>query len=149
MKPSRSALAASVVALAAGLLSQPLHAQSVSQAQSTGPSDGSLIDHLLGRDAAAKPQAEADNGASEVALSYTFDWLRNTRGGLKRGTMGQGVFNLQWTLDLEKQFGWPGTTLFVSAFDTHNSGRIRRDHVGGLNTIAAIEAKSATRLSEL
>jgi porin len=34
-------------------------------------------------------------------------------------------------------------------FQLHNTGRIRRDLVGGINTIAAIEATPATRLSEL
>ena len=44
---------------------------------------------------------------------------------------------------------WQGLSLFANVFQIHNTGRIRRDYVGGVNTIAAIEAVPATRLSEL
>ena len=39
-----------------------------------------------------------------------------------------------------KLAGWDGLTLFSNFFYIHNTGRIRRDLVGGINTIAAIEA---------
>lgn len=149
MNPSRTALAASVVALVVGLQSQPLQAQPVSQAQSTGPSEASLVDQLLRAEGSSRPRAEPDSDGSGFAAIYTNDWLRNARGGLQRGTIDQGKFEVQLTLDLDKQLGWAGTTFYVNGFNTHNNGRIRRDLVGGLNTIAAIEAKSATRLSEL
>ncbi len=42
-----------------------------------------------------------------------------------------------------------GLTFFANVFQIHNTGRLRRDYVGGINTIAAIEGLSTTRLSEL
>jgi porin len=39
--------------------------------------------------------------------------------------------------------------MFASFFQIHNTGRIRRDYVGGINTIAAIEAVPSTRFSEI
>jgi porin len=53
------------------------------------------------------------------------------------------------TVDFGKLSGWDGLTMFANFFQIHNTGRIRRDYVGGINTIAAIEAVPATRLSEI
>lgn len=82
-------------------------------------------------------------------LYYTNDILTNVRGGNKRGTIDQGKLEGALTIDLEKAAGLTGLTFFANGFDIHNTGRIRRDYVGGLNTIAAIEAVPAIRLSEL
>jgi porin len=53
------------------------------------------------------------------------------------------------TIDFDKLAGWNGLTLFSNFFGIHNTGRIRRDLVGGINTIAAIEAEPTVRLSEI
>ena len=45
-------------------------------------------------------------------------------------------------VDFGKLAGCDGLSLFANAFQIHNTGRIRRDHVGGINTIAAIEARA-------
>jgi porin len=82
-------------------------------------------------------------------LIYTNDALSNLSGGTKRGTIDQGKLEGQLTVDLAKLAGWQDLTLYANAFQTHNTGRIRRDYVGGMNTIAAIEAAPSTRLSEL
>src|SRR5256714_1443464 len=82
-------------------------------------------------------------------LIYTNDILSNVAGGLKRGTIDQGKLEAQLTIDLEKLADWKGLTFYANGFQIHNTGRIRRDYVGGMNTIAAIEAVPATRLSEL
>ena len=42
-----------------------------------------------------------------------------------------------------------GLSFFANAFQIHNTGGIRRDHVGSFNTISNIEALPTTRLSEL
>jgi len=70
-------------------------------------------------------------------------------GRIKRGTVDQGKLEAQLTVDLQKLAGWQDLTLYANAFQIHNTGRIRRDYVGGRNTIAAIEASATTRLSEL
>ena len=90
----------------------------------------------------------ADHGIT-YNLIYTNDVLSNVAGGIKQGTIDQGKLEAQLTVDLEKLGGWQGLTLYSNAFQIHNTGRIRRDYVGGLNTIAAIEAVPTTRLSEL
>ena len=82
-------------------------------------------------------------------LEYTNDVLANVRGGLRTGTIDQGKLHGILAVDLEKLFGLQGLSFFANAFQIHNSGRIRRDYVGGVNTIAAIEAVPTTRLSEI
>jgi porin len=82
-------------------------------------------------------------------LEYTNDILSNLHGGTKTGTIDQGKLHGIVTVDMGKLAGWDGLTLFANAFQIHNTGRFRRDFVGGINTIAAIEALSTTRLSEL
>src|SRR5262245_36684186 len=80
-----------------------------------------------------------DRGVSYNVI-YTNDILGNTRGGIRRGTIDQGKFEGQLLVDLEKLAGWKDWTFYANAFGIYNSGRIRRDYVGGMNTIAAIEA---------
>ena len=82
-------------------------------------------------------------------LEYTNDLLSNVRGGTRTGTIDQGKLHGILTVDFGKLAGWQGLSLFVNFFQIHNTGRIRRDYVGGINTIAAIEADPTTRLSEL
>jgi porin len=82
-------------------------------------------------------------------VEYTNDVLSNLHGGTKTGTLDQGKLQGILTIDLEKLAGWSGLSFFANAFQIHNTGRFRRDYVGGLNTIAAIEALSTTRLSEI
>ena len=82
-------------------------------------------------------------------LIYTNDVLSNVEGGLRQGTIDQGKLEAQITVDLEKLAGWKGLTFYANGFQIHNTGRMRRDYVGGMNTIAAIEAVPTTRLSEL
>jgi porin len=55
----------------------------------------------------------------------------------------------QLLVDLEKLAGWKNWSFYANAFGIYNDGRIRRDYVGGMNTIAAIEATPTVRLSEL
>jgi porin len=90
----------------------------------------------------------SDRGFSYY-LIYTNDVLSNLSGGNRRGTIDQGKLEAQFTFDLEKLAGWKDLTLYANAFQIHNTGRIRRDYVGGINTVAAIEASPTTRLSEL
>ena len=82
-------------------------------------------------------------------LEYTNDVLSNVRGGTRTGTIDQGKLHGILTVDFGKLAGWDGLSLFGNFFQIHNTGRIRRDYVGGVNTIAAIEAVPTTRLSEL
>ena len=100
----------------------------------------------------AIPAATA-NGWGEhgvvYGLEYTNDFLANVHGGLRTGAIDQGKLQGILTVDFEKLAGWNGLSFFGNVFQIHNTGRIRRDYVGGINTIAAIEAVPATRLSEI
>jgi porin len=82
-------------------------------------------------------------------LEYTNDVLSNVHGGVRTGTIDQGKLQGVLTIDFNKLAGLHGLSLFTNFFGIHNTGRIRRDYVGGINTIAAIEAVPTIRLSEL
>src|SRR5262249_24234892 len=89
-----------------------------------------------------------NNGVSYNFI-YTNDVLSNVSGGIRRGTIDQGKLEAQLYIDLDKLAGWKNWTFYANAFGIYNDGRIRRDYVGGMNTIAAIEATPTVRLSEL
>jgi porin len=89
-----------------------------------------------------------DHGIS-FNLIYTNDVLSNLSGGIRRGIIDQGKLETQLTVDLGKLAGWNDWTFYTNSFLIYDSGRIRRDYVGGMNTIAAIEAAQSARLSEL
>ena len=80
---------------------------------------------------------------------YTHDILANLHGGLRQGVVDQGKLEYNMTYDFEKLTDWKGLSFYTNIFFIHNTGRFRRDFVGGINTIAAIEANSTVRLSEL
>jgi porin len=90
----------------------------------------------------------ADRGIT-YNLIYTNDVLANVHGGNRRGGVDQGKLEFNLYADLDKLAGWQGLSFYGNVFQIHNTGRIRRDYVGGINTIAAIEAVPTTRLSEL
>lgn len=93
-------------------------------------------------------KALAERGITYYFI-YTNDGLSNLSGGNKRGTIDQGKLDDQLTIDLGKLAGLQGLKFYTNVFEIYNTGRIRRDYVGGINTIAAIEATPAVRLSEL
>lgn len=82
-------------------------------------------------------------------IAYTNDLLGNLSGGNRTGFIDQGKLEGSIRLDLEKLLGLENWTFYSNGFVTHNTGRMRRDYVGGINTIAAIEAAPSVRLSEL
>jgi porin len=84
-----------------------------------------------------------------IGLEYTADVLANVDGGTRTGTIYQGKLNAILSIDFGKLVGLDGLSLGANGFQIHNTGRIRRDLVGGVNTIAAIEAVPTTRLSEI
>jgi porin len=88
-----------------------------------------------------------DRGISYNVI-YTNDVLSNVSGGIRRGTIDQGKFEGQLLIGLDKLAGLKDWTFYANAFGIYNTGRIRRDYVGGMNTIAAIEASPTIRLSE-
>lgn len=138
-----------VLLVIAGLASAPARAQNVSQPQNTGPSDASIASSLPANGDPTGLRKWLEQHGTTFTVFYTNDVLSNRSGGIKRGTIDQGKVELQVTTDLDKVAGLKDLTLYWNAFQIHNSGRIRRDYAGGMNTIAAIEANATTRLSEL
>jgi porin len=126
-----------------------LRAQQMPTPNDAGITDPSIATSLpQNGDPAGNRKRLAERGITYNVI-YTNDVLSNLSGGNKRGTIDQGKLEGQLTVNLEKLAGWQDLTLYANAFQIHNTGRIRRDYVGGMNTIAAIEAAPSTRLSEL
>jgi porin len=133
--------------ICAGLGAGPLHAQNSSG--NNGIPDPSIATSLpYNGDPTGARKWLAQRGITYNVI-YTSDVLSNLSGGNRRGTIFQGKVEGQLTADLEKLAGWQDLTFYANVFQIHNTGRMRRDYVGGMNTIAAIEAGATTRLSEL
>jgi porin len=137
------------ILIIAGLGHAPARAQNVLQPQNTGPSDASIASSLPANGDQTGLRKWLKQYGTTFTVFYTNDVLSNLSGGIKRGTIDQGKVELQVTHDLDKILGLKDLTLYWNAFQIHNTGRIRRDYAGGMNTIAAIEANATTRLSEL
>src|SRR5262249_15544290 len=121
----------------APVFAQPIYQEARDEFGITGPSIAtSLPQH---GDPYGVRKYLYDRGVAYNVI-YTNDILGNTRGGIRRGTIDQGKLEGQLLVDLEKVAGWKDWTFYANAFGIYNSGRIRRDYVGGMNTIAAIEA---------
>ena len=118
------------------------------QATSASPSPRSPPAFRITPTRMARGNGSTTHGVSSNFI-YTNDVLSNLSGGIKRGTIDQGKLEAQLYIDLEKLAGWKNWTFYANAFGIYNDGRIRRDYVGGMNTIAAIEATPTVRLSEL
>lgn len=96
----------------------------------------------------AVASALAERGI-ELNAVYLSDALGNVRGGTKRGWIYQGKFEVAVAADLDKLAGFDGWSFHVSGFNSHNTGRLRRDYIAGINTVSNIEGRDGTRLSEL
>lgn len=90
----------------------------------------------------------ADRGITFNAI-YTGEVLSNVSGGIRRGTVYEGKLEINTTVDLGKVADLPGLTFYTNGFQIHPTGGISRRYVGNFQTISAIEALPATRLSEL
>lgn len=149
MKSQLRHLKSAVVAVACANSIAPVFAQTYPLPDSAGITEPSIATSLPHQgDPFGTRKYLYDRGVSYNVI-YTNDVLGNMLGGIRRGTVDQGKFEGQLLVDLEKLAGWKDWTFYTNAFGIYNSGRIRRDYVGGMNTIAAIEATPTVRLSEL
>lgn len=135
------------------LLLLPLGEGPRAQMEERGPrSDGPVTSTLRntlpgGGDPFGVVQKLSDRGI-EFRLAYMTDVLGNVQGGQRRGWVNQGLLEPSLQVDFERLAGLTGLRGYANGFFIHNTGRIRRDYVGGVNTIAAIEAMPRIRLSE-
>ncbi|MEW6294645.1 MAG: carbohydrate porin [Pseudomonadota bacterium] len=81
--------------------------------------------------------------AFEAALKV--DMMRNLRGGLSRGGAVMRHLDLKMRADLEKLWGWEGTTAYVHAIDDRGAGSNAR-HLGSLMGVSNIEVQVPTAL---
>lgn len=110
--------------------------------------------HSVARNLFAQSDVNAARRSlAERGITYNIFWvndvLANVDGGQKRGAIAQGKFDGALSIDLEKYAGLTGLRFYGNFFGIYNTGRMRRDYVGGINTIAEIEAVPTIRLSEL
>ncbi len=147
----RLRLAAAFALLVALVLGAPAARGQIEERgpRSDGPEESTLRNTLPGGGDPFGAVAALSRRGIEFRLSYITDVLGNVRGGQRRGWVNQGLFEPSFQIDFEKLAGLSGLRLYANAFFIHNTGRIRRDFVGGVNTIAAIEAMPRARLSEL
>jgi porin len=82
------------------------------------------------------------------SLNYTTELLANVQGGIRRGVVGDGLFQPQLDADLEKLWGWTGAKFRAAGIITHGPG-LTDGYVGSLATISNIEAGPVARLYEL
>ena len=124
-------------------------AQVVSSIGTVDLTNPSIATSLPQNDNASRIRKWMSDRGINYTFIYTNDVLSNLSGGNKRGTIDQGLLEGRLAIDLEQLAGWHGLTMYSNVFQIHNTGRMLRDYVGGINTIAAIEAMPTTRLSEL
>src|ERR1700722_83105 len=78
---------------------------------------------------------------------YTGEILSNLSGGIKEGTIYEGLLKLTLQLDLKK-IGWEGASIFASALYPHGNG-LSKDYTGDFNILSSIDAYDSVRLFEL
>jgi porin len=139
LRPGLRAIVTVLLLLAVPAAADPLE-------YTSGPSIASSLPH--DGDPAGIRKSLADRGVT-YNLTYINDVLGNVHGGIRRGFIDQGRLDGALTIDLEKLAGLRGLSVYGNFFQIHNTGRIRRDYVGGINTISAIEAVPTTRLWEI
>ncbi|MDO8285875.1 MAG: carbohydrate porin [Rhodoferax sp.] len=82
--------------------------------------------------------AGAQDGPVVFEGGYKFDLLSVVSGGLQRGGQPLGHLDLKLKTDLEKTWGWIGTTAFFNLIHDHGE-KFNRDRVGSFNGVTNIE----------
>ena len=83
-----------------------------------------------------------------IGGSYTGEVLSNVSGGLPaRGTIAEGLLELDLDLDLEKAIGLKGGSMHFSVFDSHGSSLSQR-YTGDLSAVSSIDAYDTFRIAE-
>jgi porin len=125
------------------LLRSPTHAQESSEAPADEvPSISSSVPAL-----GNVKKALRDRGF-DVRLNYTGEFFGNPRGGVKRETIYEGLFEMVLNNDLEKIIGWPGATIHINAYQIHGRG-LTDCCISSFSPISSIEARHSTRLFDV
>jgi porin len=84
----------------------------------------------------------------DLEVNDTSEILSNPVGGIKQGTIYQGLVASTLTLDLEKLVNWPGASLYAEGYQISGRG-LSRNYIGNLLAVSNIEALPSTRLVDL
>jgi len=132
------------VLLAGGSLAEPMAQQAeVVAARVPAGETGAESDHLTGNWGGLRDRL-VERGV-HFSAGYAGEWLANISGGLRRGSVYEGLFELGLDLDTEKLGLWPGGTLHVSGLNPHGTSLSGR-YVGDLLTVSNIDAYDSFRL---
>lgn len=79
----------------------------------------------------------------DVSIGLLADVLSNRSGGIATGTRYMDHWDFELRADLDKLWGWAGTTAYVNVISNHG-GKLNETHVGSFNGVDNIEVGSAT-----
>jgi porin len=89
-----------------------------------------------------------DQAGVRLELQEQRELWSNLAGGLRTGTVYNGLTTASVTVNLEKIIGWTGATFFADAYQIHGSGP-SVNLLGNLQTVSNIEAARDTKLYQL
>ena len=81
----------------------------------------------------------------EFGAEYIGETQGVVSGGLRRGVIYEGRFEVSTDLDFEKLIGWEGASGHINAYQIHGRG-LSREFLGNLMPASNIEAAPSTRL---
>jgi porin len=84
----------------------------------------------------------------QLSLGYIAETLSNPVGGVKQGTIYDGLVTGTAELDLSKLAKWPGATFHVDGYQINGRG-LTQNYVGNILDVSSVEALPATRLHDL
>jgi porin len=84
----------------------------------------------------------------QLGLSDIAEMLSNPIGGVKQGTIYEGLVTGTVEFDLSKLVKWPGATFHVDGYQINGRG-LTQNYVGNILTASSIEALPSTRLHDL
>jgi porin len=118
-----------------------------SEPATENPEPGFLDRETLTGDWSGMRKSLSDSGV-EIEAKYIGETQGVVSGGLRRGAIYEGRFEISTNIDFEKLLGWEGATLHANAYQIHGRG-LSRDFLGNLLPASNIEAVSSTRLFDL
>ena len=93
-------------------------------------------------------EAQEEQPALDLSVTYTADVWGNVRGGRRRGLRYLDNLDVTLTIDSEKALGWPGGTIFI--YGLYNNGEsLSEELIGDVQVASNIDAGvQAARLYE-
>ena len=80
-----------------------------------------------------------DDYGIQFSLHQTSDYVGNTRGGVRQGSVYNGLLNLEIDYDLNKALGWHGAKLHLSGYGIQGQN-LSSQYVGNIMTVTNVEA---------